>query len=199
MDGQLTKTELIRRLALLKLINYPSGVRPAFLKAELEKELEGIIPPDDKSSGLFRSALWDLEKRYPQYVFKEIITTRHTVLNPKAQLFDDIDKLEIPNIEDYREESKNEEPSPLSQYIYTSIFNGIVEPKLELKEKTLPIIKNKCIEITDFIDQTEIQNIIDMTLEEAALDYGEMEALYRLQFCLDMLTKYRKELLNGKF
>jgi hypothetical protein len=99
---QLSDSEIIRRVALIHLVGYPNGIRFGELKTKVENHLSQYFPPDDYNNSKFRSALWDLEKRYPQYVEKESISRKNVVLRPTGTLLVDaaneVDDISIPDL-----------------------------------------------------------------------------------------------------
>jgi len=56
-------SEMIRETAVQVLHQYPEGLRYKELRQKVEDQLKDIIEPDSKSSGKYRGAIWDLEKR----------------------------------------------------------------------------------------------------------------------------------------
>jgi hypothetical protein len=106
---KLSNSEIIRRFALIHLTRFPEGIRFVDLKGEVEQSLSEHIPPDDYNNGSYRSALWDISKRYPQYVTKESLGRKNVILRPTQKLFDEVSNISIPDLEKPIEDSNEDE------------------------------------------------------------------------------------------
>jgi hypothetical protein len=89
-------SEIIRRYALAQLTRFPEGIRAVHLKQLVEEILGEYIPADDYSNGRYRSALWNLPEKFPEYVEKEALGRRNVILKPTQLLMQT--EIELPEI-----------------------------------------------------------------------------------------------------
>jgi|GEM_PF-4543670 len=204
MHENLSDTEIIRRVALKILAEHHEGVRSTTLKMYTEQQLGKYIPPDThKSRGKFRSAIWNLDEKYPDYVRKESPRPKLTIFYPTDKLKKEWDAIEIPDLEELKQEEmvrKQKTSEMLSQYIY---YHTIVakEPISDYitKPNIMEIISETMNTLHDWLGTSGIYELIKEAIEQRdSLSDDEVEALFRLRFCLDLITKYRKELLHKK-
>lgn len=89
-------SEVIRATALKLIVDYPNGLSLAELRNLTENQLRDIIQPDNgNKSGKFRSSLWDLEKRFPDYIKKDN-SGKSARFVPTPQLLADKTKIVVP-------------------------------------------------------------------------------------------------------
>lgn len=100
--SMVTIHDLIRRIALITLAGYPDGVQAVKLRHLVELELKDYIDLKDKSNvNKFKNSLWDIDKRYPMYVEKQVITPKFVLLKPTGTLLEELNTIVIPDLDKY--------------------------------------------------------------------------------------------------
>jgi hypothetical protein len=213
VQENISDTEIIRRSALKILAKYPEGVRPTQLKIYTEEALGKWIQPDtNKSRGKYRSAIWNLHERFSNFVIKKTFANpRVTIFIPTDLLQNEWQSIEVPDLE------KQKRLEMMQKVQLTHDMLEIIKRKKDHETSSLfsedssdepdfsasdiiKMININVMEIVDLINDTGIYYLIEDAINVSDYIYSdETEALYRLKFCLDMLTKYRNELLHKKF
>lgn len=141
---KLPNSVIIRAKALKILAVQSNGLRPADLRNLTEQALQHSIPKDSSRRGSYRSAIWDLDKRFPQYVTK-IELENHTLFVPTDQLIQDAENIEVPEQSKNKKESKvNTSSEEYLEYKHNllRLFDTIDYLKLEKFLPTEEILKN---------------------------------------------------------
>lgn len=202
MQENLSDTEIIRRYGLRTLAGYPEGLRMITLKAYVEQELGRFIEPDtDRSRGKYRSALWNLDERYPQYVRKELRQPRISVFIPTDLLRSEWDSIEVPNMEELLEAVESNRIR-VEQMKAKYIIEKTVNPNQDVftTNDVMHILKWNVLDVTKAIEKSGLPFLLVEAAENISyFSKDEAEAIYRLKFILDLLTKYRNELMHNKF
>lgn len=98
----LSTTDLIRRVALHHLIGYPDGIQTVHLRKLVEESLNKYLPvKNSKNATKYKNSIWDLDKRFPEYVEKDVIAHKNVLLKPTFALFNNVDQIPLPDFETY--------------------------------------------------------------------------------------------------
>ncbi|AET59011.1 hypothetical protein HPL003_11270 [Paenibacillus terrae HPL-003] len=161
-------SEVIRKTALKILIENPSGMRLSDLKFSTEKVLEEFIEPDNSKNGKFRSALWDLEKRYPEYVLKEK-QEKSAVFFPTEKLQNDIEDIVIPKY------------SPTARQMYEEMHS-----RGENKYRDYVEMKAKIMDVIELIEEINLDGFDIKTIENSKEATDIVKALIYLEGLKDL-------------
>lgn len=207
-NNRISPTELIRRVALKILVQYPEGLTFGTLKMYTEDQLEKYIPRDQPNGrGKYRSALWNLDQTYPEFVTKEKINDT-SVFIPTPSLMENVNKITIPNLEEYREEENIYIINSFKKFLASNsdladhlnmTYSNFALKDFSVKQK-LEIISRVVVKLNDQIHQSNIIPLIEeLQKEHRSLTALEFDAISRLKFCLEIITTHRNQLLHGKF
>ena len=128
---QISIPDLIRRMALIHLNGYPEGIQIVTLRKIVEDELHEYLPvTDKKNADRFRNCLSDIEKKYPAYVRKEVISPKNVVLKPTIDLHHEVDDIVIPD--DLNEFFEEHGIYPNANH--SNLFSEIEDPPHSLRE-----------------------------------------------------------------
>ncbi|GIO85537.1 hypothetical protein J25TS5_24690 [Paenibacillus faecis] len=175
-------SEVIRKAALKILVKYPRGLSLADLRFKTEEELKRYIPPDGQGNGKYRSALWDLEKRHPEYITKDN-SGRAAKFVPTEKLQQEAAGFDIPAYaptarEVFEEGKRASSSAPCMDYL---------------------AFKSKVTEIIAFVEQSEIGRFHISAIREAA-DPEEIKNLTKAMIFLEGLLdlKYTMQQVKNK-
>ncbi|MGG1659567.1 hypothetical protein [Brevibacillus sp. NRS-1366] len=154
-------SETIRRVGLTVLAIHQDGLRVTTLRNFTEASLCEYIPKDDYNNGNFRSALWDLEKRYPELVVKEVPKPKMAIFKPTIKLLRDWTSIVIPNIDQYK-------------------FSGNDE---------YADIKHLLGDLSSLINESRITDKIRRFLDSDACNKDSSHELIKLKISLDILQQ----------
>lgn len=187
MTEMLPASEVIRRVALKILANHPEGLRPSALKTLAENELGQYIEKDGQNKGKYRSAIWDLDKRFPEYVRKETISNKKALFKPSDKLIASANNIDIPsNLEQYKTIYRIE----VSQFKLETIKQ--ILPRLNSSERLnteeiyFHIIKGKLKQVSKLVDELEVIPLIEYALndkdvsKETKDNFNEIKVLLKL-------------------
>lgn len=179
----ISASEIIRRTALSFLANSEKGLRFSDLKFLVEEKLSDTFPPDDKKNGKFRSALWDLEKRYSEYVNKEK-RGNISLFIPTQKLISDKEQIHIPSYA----------PTAREEYAKT-LREGRRDQFFDMLE-----FKNKITEVIEFIESRNINEIdVRCLTDREEMKYavkamifieGLKELKYHMRYIKDYESRY---------
>ncbi|MGO4499608.1 hypothetical protein AB4114_27345 [Paenibacillus sp. 2RAB27] len=129
-------SEIIRKAALKILVKFPKGLSLADLKFKTEEELKASIPPDGQGHGKYRSSLWDLEKRYPEFIIKDN-SGRAAKFVPTDKLQEEAVNIKVPVYaptarEVFEEEKRASRSTPYMDYL---AFKSKVMEVIDLVER----------------------------------------------------------------
>ncbi len=168
-------SEVIRTTALTLLAQHPQGKSLADLRFLTQNVLKQVIEPDNQKNGKYRSALWDLEKRYPKYVLKEN-EGRAAIFIPTEKLQNEKGLIEVPVYSPSVKELLTKSSSSPSKN-----YKNYVEIKAKIID-VLQLIENidlKNFDIRDFRDYTEAADIMKAIIH--------LEGLQTLKYSLQMV------------
>ncbi|OCT15819.1 hypothetical protein A8709_09320 [Paenibacillus pectinilyticus] len=171
---RISASEVIRKTALIILASHPNGLRFTDLKFKTEETLVDTFPPDDYKNGKFRSAIWDLDKRYSELLLKEKRGAL-SFFTPKPKLIEEKDQIEIPLFAPTSREKhvENQREGRSDKYV------DYVEFKAKLTEIIAYIESKKITDVNvDYFTKAEQRNAIK------AMIYleGLMDLKYSMQY-----------------
>jgi hypothetical protein len=179
----ISASEIIRKTALIFLVNYENGIRFSDLKFLVEERLSDTFPPDDKNNGKFRSALWDLDKRYSEYVKKEKQGNVSSFI-PTQKLISEKSQIHIP---DYVPTVREKYAETLREERRSHIFD-----RVQFKSKIMEVIE--FIESRN-IDEIDVRHFADKEEMKCAVKAmifieGLKELKYHLRYVNDVESRY---------
>jgi hypothetical protein len=224
---RLSNSDIIRRFALIHLTRFPDGIRFSELKREVEESLSEYIPPDDKNKGSYRSALWDLPQRYPEYVVKDTVGRKNVSLSPTPKLLEEISTIEIPDLNNRQKKLDGEngligEVVELNSFISdigTSfsppiIIQELVSNAIDAQKREeqliksldlspdlrLIMIKHKLAELDKFLEISGLYHLLDVPNEEfkAMSNRSDAMLVILLKAHVQSIRSTRNEMFHGK-
>jgi hypothetical protein len=207
MDNQWSTSEIIRRTALNYLAAHPQGIRAVDLRKLTEEVLCDYIPQPEGGSDIYKSALWNLEKLYPDYVVRIALTPRKVMLYPSSDLEKHIinGEFAVPQLESYIEVPDPD--SELSEHIGQTIdVDGFIQWSERNKgvkfsqELRMAMIKSLVGELSDYIKESGLLKLLELSEEDLKeMRNDEVEAIASLKMQLNIIIKHRNQFFHGKF
>ncbi|MGG1659568.1 hypothetical protein [Brevibacillus sp. NRS-1366] len=205
MTKRISASEIIRKVALKILGQHSDGLQFSTLKMYAEKELGSYIEYDTEKKGKYRSALWNLDLLYPEYVIKGGQDRRDKRFFPTTKLHQDFHMIELPNLDVFLEQEREKElKKSYQKQLVNSSVHKVISDDLDLFNVMAPSAKMSHISksLNLIAKEIELSNIIllinSMLLDSEKYTIEEIEALSRLKFCLDIIMSYRNEMFHGK-
>lgn len=164
-------SEIIRAQALKILAGRITGVRLADLRFLTEQVLHNIIPKDTSRRGSYRSAIWDLDKRFPDYVIKKVIGQKHAIFIPTPKLIKEEAVIKVPiqpEVNDV-EESNGE----------TSILNEFIKFKHDL------------LDLFRFIDYMRLEKFVPNETLIQQIGFEEYKILTKISMHIESLRELK--------
>jgi hypothetical protein len=135
-------SEVIRATALQLIVKHPNGLSLAELRNLTEDKLKNLIEPDGNDSGKYRSSLWDLEKRFPEYINK-INNGRLARFAPTPHLLANVADIVVPEFSPTAKELLNKGECQYKNKNYLDLVQ----------------FKAKVSEVIDLIEQIDIEGV----------------------------------------
>ncbi|MFC8686066.1 hypothetical protein [Brevibacillus porteri] len=204
MTRKYTASEVIRIVALKILAQHPQGLSFSTLKSFTEQELEKYIEPDDYNKGKYRSALWNLDKVKQGYVLRTDAEGDKR-FHPTMTLLAEVNDLQLPDMEEFIRIQREKEAIKTSRVIRETStgyedrarehFYRSMQPWQKISH-----IRSILENVNDYIDEKQLRRFINrIILDPSGLSHEEIEAVYRLKFCLDMLNEHKTTIFRNKF
>lgn len=174
---KIPNSAIIRAQALKILAIQKHGLRPADLRNLTEQALHHVIPKDSSRRGSYRSAIWDLDKRFPHYVVKQE-TRNHAIFVSTNQLIHEAKSIEVPV------QVKNEEDS---------LVTTVSDEYLQYKQNLLRVFET--------IDYLKLEKFIPSEELIKTIGFEEYKFLTRASLHLEALRELKSSYLfksNGR-
>jgi hypothetical protein len=202
MAPKITASEIIRKTALKILAQYPEGLQLNTLRMFVEQELKDYIEPDTYNRGKYRSALWNIDRIYPEYVNLDPTTKRFW---PTKQLQDDFHKIEVPNLDEYLEQERLRQINNTAKKLAVALEGSIDQVRkfnfeaMQPRQRVIHI-QQMLLVLNDKIEELGMKEFLDLFIahpEEHSKE--EIEAATRLKFLLQLLSSYKSRIFFDKF
>jgi hypothetical protein len=201
MDNQWSISEVIRRTALNYLAAHPNGIRAVELRKLTEEILSDYLPKTGKDSDRFKSALWDLEKRYPDYVVRIELQPRRVTLYPSDDLQKDIfnGKFEVPQLDSLELEKENSNQSFIGEL--KNLADELLEHNLTISPKLRMLMIAELVgQLSLHIEKSGLLTLLDVNEEDLKqMSKDDIEAVASLKMHLSIINKHRNQFFHGKF
>jgi hypothetical protein len=202
MAPKITASEIIRKTALKILAQYPEGLQLNTLRMFVEQELKDYIEPDTYNKGKYRSALWNLDRLFPEYVNLDPVTKRFW---PTKQLQDDFHKIEVPNLDEYLEQERLRQINNTAKKLAVALEGNMDQVRkfnfeaMQPRQRVIHI-QQMLLVLNDKIEELGMKEFLDLFIshpEEHSKE--EIEAAIRLKFLLQLLSSYKSRIFFDKF
>lgn len=184
--SMVTIHDLIRRMALVTLAGYPDGIQAVKLRQLVEEEFRDYIDLNDKSNiARFKNSLWDLDRRYEEYVEKEVISPKFVLLKPTMTLLQELNAIVIPDLDTYFNR-------------YEEVKIDFDEDKYGDNEKISPDVIQRLRESVDSVLNDEsARYLLNVTEEEKkSLPIEVIELLAEVRHVYDGFVRIKRKLDN---
>ena len=161
----------IREVGLAVLAKNKTGLRQSDLFRLTEESFEVSLTPN-----AVKNALWNIDELYPEYVFKQKISTKFVVLMPTPKLIE-----EKQYIFEENDDNKFRINERESTYASTNLNLGMLSAKTN--------------ELLRYVELMEIEPIVNSI--DSGYTMQEVEAIFNIKTALEHLRKARNILVHA--